>query len=89
MSYIRRELFTKDKEIQRYLDRLMAKSVVELPPRIAMDIGRNKTIRRIRDLDRTNPYILIANDRKYGISMIKVREPMKIVKKGDRYVFSL
>lgn len=67
----------------------MAKSVVELPPRIAMDIGRNKTIRRIRDLDRTNPYILIANDRKYGISMIKVREPMKIIKKGDRYVFSL
>ncbi len=89
MSFIRREFCTKDKEIQRYLDTLISKSVVSLPPRIAMDIGRNKTIRKIREMDRQNPYIIIANDRKYGISMIKIRDPVRIVKKGDKYVFSL
>lgn len=89
MSFIRREIYTKDKEIQRYLDTLISKSVVSLPPRVAMDIGRNKTVRRIREMDHKDPYIIIANDRKYGISMIRIREPVKIVKKGDRYVFSL
>ena len=89
MGYIRREFYTKDKNIQRYFDILMTKRAVDLPPRIAMDIGRNKTIRGIRELDRSNPLILIGHDRKFNISMITIREPIKIVKKGDRYVFSL
>jgi len=89
MAYTRREFYTKDVEIQKYIDRLMVKSVVVLPPRVAMDIGRNKTIRNIRDLDRQNPYILIGADQKYHISIMKTREPLKIVKKGDKYVFYL
>lgn len=89
MSYIRREFYTRDKEIQKYLDRLLSKSVVVLPPKIAQDISRHKTIRDIRDLDRSNPYILIGADQKYHRSIVKIRDPVKIVKKGDRYVFSL
>jgi hypothetical protein len=89
MAYTRREYYTKDKEIQKYIDRLMVKSVVEMPPRIAMDIGRNKTIRTIRDMDRKNPYILIGADQKYHISIMKTREPLKIVKIGDKYIFSI
>lgn len=89
MSFIRREFYTKDKEIQKYFDRLMSKSVVELPPRVAQEISRHNTIRKIRELDRSNPYILIGADQKYHISIMRIREPVKIVKKGDRYVFSL
>ena len=89
MAYIRREFYTKDKEIQKYIDRLMNKSVVEMPPRVAMDLGRNKTIRNIRDMDRRNPYILIGADQKYHISIMKTREPLKITKIGDKYIFSL
>lgn len=89
MSYQRRELYTKDKELQRYIDRLMMDSYVDIPPRFAQDFGRNKTIRKIRELDRKNPYILIGHDRKYNISMMKIRKPLKIVKVGDKYLFSL
>jgi len=89
MSFIKREFYSKDKDIQRYFDILMIKSIVSLPPRIAMDVGRNKTIKHIRELDRNNPLILIGHDRKYNISMIKIREPLRIIKKGDKYVFSL
>jgi hypothetical protein len=71
------------------MDRLMNKQVVELPPKIAQDISRHKTIRGIRDLDRINPYILIGEDRKYRTSIMKIREPVKIIKKGDKYIFSL
>jgi hypothetical protein len=88
MAYPRREFYTKDKEIQKYIDRLMVKSVVEMPPKMAQDIGRNKTIRNIRDMDRKNPYILIGADQKYHISIMKMREPLKITKIGDKYVFS-
>jgi hypothetical protein len=89
MSFVRREIYTKDKEIQRYLDKLIKDSVVETPPKIAQEISRNNTIRKIRDLDRINPYILIGADQKYHVSIIKIREPVSIVKKGDRYIFSL
>jgi predicted nuclease of predicted toxin-antitoxin system len=55
---------------------------------MAQDLGRNKTIQTIRDMDRRNPYILICRDQKYHISVMKTREPLKIVKIGDKYVFS-
>jgi hypothetical protein len=89
MSYVRREFYTKDKEVQQIIDRLMIHGVVEMPPRIAMDFGRNKTITTLREMDRKNPYILIGNDRKYHKSIVKIREPVKIIKKGNKYVFSL
>lgn len=89
MAYTRREFYTKDAEIQKYIDRLMTKSVAEMPSHFAQEIGRNKTIQTIRDMDRKNPYILICRDQKYHISVMKTREPLKIVKKGDKYIFSL
>ena len=89
MSFVRREFYTKDKDIQRYFDILMSKSTVSLPPLIARDIGKNKTIRNIRELDRSNPFILIGNDRKFNVSIITIRDPIKIKKIGDKYVFSL
>jgi hypothetical protein len=89
MAFTRREFYTKDEEIKKYIDRLMVKSVVSMPPRVAMDIGRNKTIRNIRDMDRQNPYILIGADQKYHISIMKIREPVKITKIGNKYIFSL
>jgi len=82
-------MFITDKKIQNYFDKLMKDMVVELPPRLAQDIGRHKTIQNIRKMDKTNPYILICRDQKYHISIIKMREPVKIIKKGDRYIFSL
>ena len=89
MTYYRREFYTKDLEIQRYIDSLIKHRFVELPPKIAQDIGRNKTIRNLRDMDRKNPYLLIGADQKYHISIMRIREPVKIIKIGDKYVFSI
>lgn len=89
MAYIKREFYTKDLEIQKYVDSLMKNRFVSLPPKRAQDIGRNKTIRNIRNIDRKNPYILIGLDREHKKSIITIRDPVKIVKVGDKYVFSL
>jgi hypothetical protein len=89
MAYTRRELYTTNKETQLYLDRLMKDLVVELPPRLAMDIGRHKTIQNIRNLDRKNPYILIGRDDKYHVSIIKLRATVRVKREGNRYIFSL
>ena len=91
MSFIRREIFTKDKEIQRYLDTLMKDSAVEVPPSISFELSRYKTIQKIRNLDRKNPHILIGRDEKANMSIIKIRKPLVIKKneKGDKYYFDL
>ena len=90
MSFIRREIFTKDKEIQRYLDTLIKDSVVEVPPKISFEISRYKTIQKIRNIDRKNPHILIGRDEKANMSIIKIRKPLIIKKYGDnKYYFDL
>jgi len=89
MSFIRREIYTKDKDLQKYLDTLITNRYVELPPKAAQDIGRLRTIRDIRELNREKPYLLIAEDQKYRISMIKIRNPVRITKKENRYIFSI
>jgi hypothetical protein len=89
MTYQRKQIRISDRKIQVYIDNLMACGYTELPPKIAQDLGRNKTIRAIRDSDRKNPYITIGHDRKFGISMIHIRTPMKIRKNGDKYDFFL
>jgi hypothetical protein len=89
MAYTRRELYTLDKNMQRYLDTLMKNMVVEMPPSIAQCIGKHKTIQRIRQMDKKNPYILIGRDDKYHISIVKIREPVKIKKDGNKYSFFL
>ena len=87
MSYYR-EFYTKDKTIQNIIDNLISHKVTESTPRVAQDLGRNKIIRQIRDMDRKNPYIVIGADQKYHISIIKIRDPLKIKKNGNKYSFS-
>ena len=87
MSYSR-EFYTKDKDIQKIIDRLMVNNTVVTTPRMAQDIGRNKTIRYIREIDRQNPLILIGADQKFHKSIISIRDPIKIKKNGHRYFFS-
>jgi len=89
MSYIRREIFTKDKEIQKYLDRLMAKGYVELPPTMSFEISRFKTIQKLRNINRKDPPILIAKDERAKTSIIKTRYTLTIKKIGDKYYFDL
>lgn len=88
MGYTRRELHTDDKDLQRYLDQLMKNMVVELPPRVAMDLGRHKTIRNIRNINRDDPVIIIGLDRRVGKSVVMLKKPI-ISKKGDKYIFNL
>lgn len=88
MTYIRRELRTNDKEMQRYLDQLMKNLVVELPPRLAMDLGRHKTIRNIRNINRSDPAIIIGLDRRVGKSIVMLKKPI-LSKNGNRYIFEL
>ena len=80
---------TKNKDIKKYIDGLMTQKAIDVPPKIAQEIGRNKVIQNIRDMDRINPYILIGGDQKYHRSIIKIRDPVKIRKIGERYYFSL
>jgi len=84
-----RYIFVKDKQLQQYFDNLMKHMVTELPPRIAQDIGRHKTIKHIREIDRKHPYIIIGSDQKYHISIMKIRDPLKITKDGNKYKFML
>ena len=88
MPDVSRDFYTKDKAVQQIIDRLMVHSVAIVKPKIAQDIGRNKTIRMIREMDRKNPYIVIGADQKYHISIIKIRESIKITKNGNKYHFS-
>lgn len=89
MSFIRREIYTKDKEIQKYLDRLMTNLSVEVPPSISFEISRYKTIQKLRRMDRNNPPILIGRDERANTSIIMIRKPLTIKKDGDKYYFDL
>ena len=89
MSFIRREIFTKDKEIQKYLDKLLIEPAIEVPPNISFELSRYKTIQKLRNIDRQNPHILIGRDEKANLSIIKIRKPLTIKKIGDKYYFDL
>ena len=81
MSLKPKIFYTKDMEIQRIMDTLIKNRVVEISPRLAQDIGRNRTTRDYRN------FIIIAGDQAYHKSIIMIREPMKIKKIGDKYEF--
>jgi hypothetical protein len=81
MSLKPKMFYTKDIDIQRIMDTLMKNRVTELSPKLAQDIGRNKTTREYRD------FMIIAGDQAYHKSVIMIKEPMKIKKVGDRYEF--
>ena len=80
--------YTRNKDLQRYIDCLMKDYYVEMPPRYAQELSRHKTIRAIRNMDYRNPSLIIANDTKLQRSIIKIKKPLKIIKNGDKYVFS-
>ena len=79
--------FPKNKEIERIFDRLTKYPGVSLEPRLALDIGRNKTIRYLRN----NNLIFIANDRRIHKSIIFFPPNIKIKKdaKGKKFFFDL
>lgn len=89
MPFVRREIFTKDAEIQRILDDLMKYRVAVVPPVKAQELSRHKTIIKIRELDMEHPHVLIGADQKFHQSIVNIDARVKIVKVGNRYVFSL
>jgi hypothetical protein len=89
MSFVRREIYTKDKEIQRYLDKLITDLSVEVPPHISFELSRYKTIQKLRNIDRKNPPILIGRDDRASMSIIMIRKPLTLKKDGNRYYFDL
>lgn len=74
-------IYTKDKELQRILDNLSKNSHAEMKTSTARGLGHNKTIKKFRN------NIRIAEDQKYRISIITIKEPLKIRKDGDKYFF--
>ena len=65
------------------MDRLSKDFYVEIKPNIATRLGNEKIFQENRE------HIRIAQDRKFNISIIKIKEPLKIIKNGDKYFFSL
>jgi len=88
MSFNSREFYTRNKDLQRYIDCLMKDYYVEMPPRYAQELSRHKTIRYIRSMDYKNPSLIIANDTKLHRSIIKIKKPLVIKKNGNKYSFS-
>ena len=82
------EFYTRNKDLQRYIDCLMKDYYVEMPPRYAQELSRHKTIRYIRSMDYRNPSLIIANDTKLRRSIIKIKKPLIIKKDGNKYFFS-
>ena len=80
--------YTRNKDLQRYIDCLMKDFYVEMPPRYAQELSRHKTIRTIRNMDYRNPSLIIANDTKLQRSIVKIKKPLIIKKIGDKYIFS-
>lgn len=81
MSLSGREIYTKNKDLQRLLDQLAKDFYGETQPRIAKEFGR---CRIVRD-NRKN--IRIAEDQKFRVSMVKLKDPLRIKKVGDKYFF--
>jgi len=81
MTLSGRELYTKDKELQRYLDSIIKQGFAEIPPAIAKELGSQRIIRDNRE------NIRIAEDQKFRVSIIAIKSPLKIRKDGDRYFF--
>ena len=89
MPYTQNYFYTKDKQMQKYLDDLMKDMKVRVPTRVSQDLGRTKAVRSIREMNRKDPFILMAEDTKCRISIIELRAPLKIKKDGNKYIFSL
>lgn len=89
MGYTRREYHTHNKEIQKYFDKLIQNTTVDIPTNIASEISRHKTIRNIRDMNHTDPLMLFGRDDKYHKTILHIRKPLRITKNGDRYEFHL
>lgn len=81
MSLSGYEFYTKDPYLQKIMDRLVKDFYAEVPPRVAKEISRHKVIRN----NRSN--IRIAEDTRARISIIRIKEPLKITKIGDKYFF--
>lgn len=77
MSLSSRDIYTKNKDLQRLLDQLARDCYGETPTQVAKEFGR---CRIVRD-NRKN--IRIAQDLKMHISIVKIKDPLKVKKIGD------
>ena len=89
MSLSGREIYTKNKDMQRYLDILCKEQYVEMPSRLAQEFGRNRAVQRYRLVNSDIPRITIAKDHKFNISAVKIKEPLFFKKEGKTYRFEL
>ena len=87
MSLNGREFYTRNKDLQRYIDILTKEYYVEVPTRYAQEFSRNRAVQRYRDL--SSRYITIAEDHKFKRSAIKIHKPLSIRKEGNKYIFEL
>jgi len=83
MSLSGHEFYTKNKDLQRYIDILTKDFYVELPTNLAQEFSRHKIVQKARELDR----ITIAEDHRYKRSSIKVKDNLCIKKDGNKYFF--
>ena len=77
------EFYTRNLELQKYIDRLCKDFYVEMPPRYAQEFSRHRIVQKGRELNK----ITIAEDHKFKRSVIKIKEPLRIRKEGNRYLF--
>ena len=83
------EFYTKNKEMQRYMDILSKDAYVELPSRFSQEFGRHQSVQRFRDPTKSNPLITISKDYKFNQSAIKIKKPLVMKKDGNKYKFEL
>ena len=81
MSLSGREIYTKNKELQRLLDQLAKDFYGETHPETAKEFGRYRIVRD----NRKN--IMIGEDQKQRISMVKIKLPLRIKKIDDTKYF--
>jgi len=67
----------KNRVMLTYFERLYRDSHVELPPSVARQLGRTSLFRENRG------HILIAEDVKTRISIIKIRDPLRLKRNSN------
>ena len=73
----------KNKDVEKYFDRLTKYPVIRIDPRIAQTIGRYKDIKFLRKENK----IFFALDRPKRKSIMGISEDVNITKKNGRFIF--
>ena len=73
----------KSDELKKMMEQLAKTNVARVKGKTALDFGRNKLIRKLRE----NDCIFIGYDNRKRISIMNVAPHVKIKKKDTRYYF--